>query len=108
MAKGRPGHLLEAWKFSLYLGLPLLASWYYNDPERQKASADYWKYVEYPANPTTGMKERLMEQERLHREQQKQREVYQEQLRQLDQLASQKNDEEKTGGFWWRLWKKQS
>ncbi|KAL7559992.1 hypothetical protein ACA910_013173 [Epithemia clementina (nom. ined.)] len=108
MAK-RPGHLLEAWKFSLYLGIPLLASWYYSDPARQRASADYWKYVVYPPNPAN-LKEQLMEQERLHREQLQQRAVYQEQLRRLDQLANQKsadddnNEEERPKGFWSKLW----
>eukprot|EP00523_Entomoneis_sp_CCMP467_P003548 CAMPEP_0168741854 /NCGR_PEP_ID=MMETSP0724-20121128/12735_1 /TAXON_ID=265536 /ORGANISM="Amphiprora sp., Strain CCMP467" /LENGTH=99 /DNA_ID=CAMNT_0008789385 /DNA_START=31 /DNA_END=327 /DNA_ORIENTATION=+ len=84
MAKGRRGMMLEGWKFSIYLGIPLLASWYYSDPERQKMSADYWRYVTYPANPNVNMKEKYIEQRKQYEEQRK---VYSEQLRKLDQLA---------------------
>ena len=42
MAKGRQGLYLEAWKFSVYLAVPILASVYYSDPDNQRYWADYW------------------------------------------------------------------
>ena len=80
MAKGRQGFLLEGWKFAIYLLVPITASIYYNNPENQKKSADYWQYVKYPANPSTGWKEQI----ELMQSQQKQREVYRQQLQQLN------------------------
>ena len=80
MAKGRQGFLLEGWKFGIYLLVPITASIYYNNPENQKKSADYWQYVKYPANPSTGWKEQI----ELMQSQQKQREVYRQQLQQLN------------------------
>ena len=84
MAKGRTGFYLEGWKFAVYLGIPLLASWYYGDPRRQKEAAEYWKYITYPANPNVNMKQSLQEMQR----QQEQRAVYRDQLRQLQQQAA--------------------
>jgi hypothetical protein len=80
MAKGRQGFLLEGWKFAIYLLVPITASIYYNNPENQKKSADYWQYVKYPANPSTGWKEQI----ELMKSQQQQREVYRQQLQQLN------------------------
>mmetsp|Transcript_2432 Transcript_2432/g.5031 ORF Transcript_2432/g.5031 Transcript_2432/m.5031 type:complete len:112 (-) Transcript_2432:351-686(-) len=108
MVKGRQGMMLEGWKFGIYLGIPLLASWYYGDPERQKKAAEYWKYVEYPANPNVGMKEKFIEQQKKYQEQRK---VYGEQLKKLDQLNSQSStDNQSQGGFWSKLafWRKKS
>ena len=105
MAKGKTGLWIEGFKFTLYLGIPLLASWYYSDPVRQKASADYWKYIEYPPNPTTGLREQIMEQERIHNEQKEQREAYREQLRKLDELANSTATDKEQGeskGIWSR------
>lgn len=84
MAKGKQGFYLEGWKFAVYLGVPILASWYYSDPQRQKESADYWQYVKYPANPNVNMKEQI---EALAA-QQKQREVYREQMKELNAQAA--------------------
>mmetsp|Transcript_19902 Transcript_19902/g.25631 ORF Transcript_19902/g.25631 Transcript_19902/m.25631 type:complete len:112 (-) Transcript_19902:290-625(-) len=110
MVKGRTGMALEGWKFGIYLGIPLLASWWYGDPERQKAAAEYWQYVKYPPNPTVGMKEKFIEQRQKYEEQRK---VYSEQLKKLDDLAGSENDHKKdlqqNRGFWWKLafWSKQ-
>ena len=79
MAKGRAGFWLEGWKFSIYLLLPLGASWYYSDPVRVRKNVEYWNYISYPPNPNVNMKEQLKEL----REQQEQRRVYREQLKQL-------------------------
>ena len=59
MAKGTTGFYLEGWKFSVYLAVPLFASWYFGDPQRQREAANYWQFVKYPANPNTGLKEQI-------------------------------------------------
>jgi len=47
MAKGRQGFLLEFYKFGVYLMIPICASIYFNDPERQKRNAEYWQVTFY-------------------------------------------------------------
>lgn len=86
MAKGRQGFLLEGWKFGIYLLVPITASIYYNNPENQKKSADYWQYVKYPPNPSTGWKEQI----ELLQSQQKQREIYRQQLQELNESSMSK------------------
>jgi Pet100 len=83
MAKGRRGLYLEAWKFGVYLLIPISATWYFGDPNRQKRHAEYWSYVEYPANPNVGLAEQVKELQK----KQAQREVYKHQLQQLGQQA---------------------
>jgi Pet100 len=110
MAKGRQGFLLEGWKFAIYLLVPITASIYYNNPENQKKSADYWQYIKYPANPSTGWKEQID----LMQSQQKQREVYRQQLQQLNDISSQSSvdscetddddDETKNNHWRWLRW----
>ena len=85
MAKGRTGFVLEGWKFGLYLALPILASWYYSDPDRQQRSVDYWKYVEYPASAHTA--ESLQAEAERYNQQKEQRQAYRDQLRALQQQA---------------------
>jgi hypothetical protein len=89
MVKGRQGFLLEGWKFAIYLLVPITASIYYNNPENQKKSADYWQYIKYPANPSTGWKEQID----LMQSQQKQREVYRQQLQQLNDIGTQSSND---------------
>lgn len=83
MAKGKSGLWIEGWKFSIYLALPLLASWYYNDPNRQKESVDYWKFVQYPSNPNTDMRKQIAEMQK----QKEQREAYRQQMQELQEQA---------------------
>ena len=115
MAKGKTGLWIEGWKFSIYLALPLFASWYYNDPNRQQASIDYWKYVQYPANPNTDMRKQIAEMQK----QKEQRAAYQQQMKELQERAKRsreaaaataaEEDEFKKRGWWRSLWsKKQS
>ena len=80
MAKGRQGFLLEGWKFAIYLAIPITASVYFNNPDNQRKAADYWQYIRYPANPSTGWKEQI----ELMRSQKEQREAYRQQLQQLN------------------------
>jgi Pet100 len=84
MVKGRQGFMLEGWKFGVYLLVPLTASIYYNSPENQKKSADYWQYVTYPANPSTGWKDQI----ELLQSQKEQRRIYRQQLERLNGLDS--------------------
>jgi hypothetical protein len=84
MAKGKQGFQLEAWKFGIYLAIPIAASWWFSDPARQKQAADYYQYVQYPANPNVSMKEQI----ELLQKQRVQQEVYREQLRALNQQAN--------------------
>lgn len=108
MAKGKTGLWIEGWKFSVYMAMPLLASWYYNDPARQKQSVDYWKYVQYPANPNTDMRKQIQEMQK----QKEQREAYRQQMMELNQRAQQSREqqeqqqraaeEQQKSSSWWR------
>jgi Pet100 len=104
MAKGRPGFALEAWKFGVYLLVPITASIYFNSPENQKKAADYWQYVKYPPNPSTGWKEQI----ELISTQKEQREAYRRQLQQLNAVQESNigivpsEPKEENGGNWWR------
>lgn len=105
MAKGRNGFKLEAWKFGVYLAIPLAASWYYNDPVRQRETADYWQYMKYPANPNTNMKEQIEEL----RQKSQQRQVYRDQMKELNKQAQksravvlQENEKPAAGRGWLR------
>jgi hypothetical protein len=120
MAKGRQGLYLEAWKFSVYISLPIIASVYYSNPETQRYWADYWKFITYPENPNTNVKQKiqaLAEEKELKREQHL---AYQKQLQELQRLAdasnqnamsygdddtaSQKSTSSSSSSFWWRRW----
>uniref|UniRef100_A0A7S3P8D0 Uncharacterized protein n=1 Tax=Amphora coffeiformis TaxID=265554 RepID=A0A7S3P8D0_9STRA len=104
MAKGKAGLWLEGWKFSIYLALPLFASVYYNDPKRQQAAIDYWKYVQYPANPNTDMRKQIAEMQK----QKEQREAYRQQMQELQERAKRSREqpaEDTPKRGWWRaLW----
>ena len=90
MAKGRTGFYLEGWKFSVYLMIPIAASYYFNDPKRQKEAANYWQFVKYPANPNVNLKEQV---EALAA-QQKQREAYRAQMKELSTQAARTEKEQ--------------
>lgn len=106
MAKGRQGFLLEGWKFGIYLLVPIGASVYYSDPNRQRAAADYWQYVRYPPNPNIGLKQQIEDMAK----QQKQREAYNEQLKLLSEQAGKaeagthETDLQKSSGRGWPQW----
>jgi len=57
MVLGRKGMRLEAYKFGLYISVPILASITFNQPEVQKWCADYFQFLRYPANPNTNLRE---------------------------------------------------
>jgi Pet100 len=83
MVHGRPGLYLEAWKFSVYIAVPIVASVYYSNPETQKYWADYWQFVKYPENPNTNVKEQIEALIQERKRQEAQGQVYREQLKQL-------------------------
>jgi hypothetical protein len=87
MSKGGRGLYLEAWKFSVYISLPIIASVYYTDPERQKEMADYWKFISYPENPNTNVRQKIQELAKEKDEQREQRLAYQQQLQELQRSA---------------------
>ena len=87
MVHGRPGMYLEAWKFGVYITVPLIASVYYSNPETQKAAADYWQYIKYPENPNTHVKEKIQELIKEKELQQEQRDAYKKQLMELQRAA---------------------
>jgi Pet100 len=57
---GRGSFSMEAWKFAVYLAVPIAASVYFSNPGRMRQTAEYWKFVEYPANPNVGIKEDII------------------------------------------------
>jgi Pet100 len=87
MVKGKKGLYLEAWKFSVYISLPIIASVYHSNPENQKYWADYWQFIRYPENPNTNVKQKIQELAQQKDEQRQQRLVYQQQLQALQQSA---------------------
>jgi hypothetical protein len=72
MVLGKAGMRLEAYKFGLYISVPILASVIFNEPEVQRKCADYFQFLKYPANPNTNLREefeQLAKQRALEREQ---------------------------------------
>jgi Pet100 len=84
MAKGRQGFYLEGGKFAIYILVPIGLSWYYADPKRQKRAIDYWKFITVPATPNVDMRQHMLDLQK----QEQQRQVYREQLRNLEQQAN--------------------
>jgi hypothetical protein len=105
MVHGKKGLYLEAWKFGVYITIPIIASVYYSDPDAQRYWADYWQYIKYPENPNTNMKEKiqkLADEKGLQREQ---RMAYQQQIQRLQEAAERASNGEETqvdSPSWWR------
>mmetsp|Transcript_3164 Transcript_3164/g.8958 ORF Transcript_3164/g.8958 Transcript_3164/m.8958 type:complete len:132 (-) Transcript_3164:5964-6359(-) len=87
MVKGKAGLYLEAWKFGVYISIPIFASAYYSDPETQKYWADYWQFIKYPENPNTNVREKIRELAKEKEQLAEQRRAYREQLRELQVAA---------------------
>mmetsp|Transcript_15533 Transcript_15533/g.35799 ORF Transcript_15533/g.35799 Transcript_15533/m.35799 type:complete len:133 (+) Transcript_15533:328-726(+) len=87
MVKGRQGLYLEAWKFGVYISIPVIASVYFSDPNTIKKQADYWRFIEYPENPNTNVKQKIQELAKEKEEQRAQRMAYQRQLQELQRAA---------------------
>mmetsp|Transcript_28959 Transcript_28959/g.48207 ORF Transcript_28959/g.48207 Transcript_28959/m.48207 type:complete len:138 (-) Transcript_28959:2251-2664(-) len=115
MVKGRKGLYLEAWKFSVYISIPIIASVYHSNPETQKYWADYWKFITYPENPNTNVKQKIQELAKEKEEKREQHLAYQRQLQELQRAAERSssfssnnvhNDETTPAGAgkksWWK------
>lgn len=108
----RQGFYLEAWKFSVYLSLPIFASWYYSFPETQRYWADYWQFIKYPENPNTNVKQKIRELAEQKEKEKEQRLVYRRQLEELQRAAKRTENYDSMGSAadglgrnrssWWR------
>lgn len=87
MALGKTGMRLEAWKFGIYLFIPIAASVYFNDPERQRYWADYFQFLKYPSSPNTNLKSQFEDLVEQQEKQKQQRDEYAEQMRKLQESA---------------------
>eukprot|EP00536_Pseudo-nitzschia_multiseries_P012771 jgi/Psemu1/290495/fgenesh1_pg.506_\ len=115
MVKGRQGLYLEAWKFGVYVSIPVIASVYFSDPNTIKKQADYWRFIEYPENPNTNVRQKIQELAKEKEEQREQRMAYQRQLQELQRAAERSSsatfddDDDLTEiqgkrRYWWRRW----
>jgi len=94
MVHGRKGMRLEAWKFAIYLFVPISASITFNDPRMQRICADYFQFLKYPANPNTDLKEQFEELQRKRIMEKEQRQQYADQVRELQERAKASRGEE--------------
>ena len=110
---------LEAWKFGVYLAIPISASMAFNDPRIQRVCADYFQFLKYPANPNTNLREEFEELVKKKEIEKEQRRVYAEQIRKLQEgaqenrlaIAAAKASEEegrRRGWFSWLRLRRQS
>ena len=117
MVKGRQGLYLEAWKFAVYVSIPVVASAYFSDPKTIKQQAEYWKFIEYPENPNTNVRQKIQKLAKEKEEQREQRMAYQQQLKELQRAAARSSsmtnyadeDDDLTHRdgqrkSWWRRW----
>jgi hypothetical protein len=87
MALGKTGMRIEAWKFAVYLTIPIVASIYFNNPEKQKYWADYFQFLKYPSSPNTNLKRQFEDLVEQQEKQKQQRNEYAEQMRKLQESA---------------------
>ena len=108
MVAGKAGLRLEAFKFGIYVGVPIAASLFFSDPETVKYFVDYFKYIEYPPTENTSdrVKKDIDERIKSRKIYEKQHKEYQEQLKKLNERAKVKNIEDEVyepHQSWWRL-----
>ena len=53
MVLGKAGMRLEAYKFGLYISVPILASIVFNKPEVQRKCADYFQFLKVRSDIAT-------------------------------------------------------
>ena len=96
MVAGRSGMKLEALKFGIYIGIPVVASALFNEPETIQWFVDYFQYIEYPvpASADSQFRQKLEAQVIHQQRQEEQRTLMKEQLQALDQLANQNKNRE--------------
>lgn len=91
MVHGRQGFKLEAFKFGIYIFIPIAASIGFNNPTVQQVCADYFQFLKYPASPNTRLKEEFEEMVRKRELEREQRKKYMNQLRELNENAERSN-----------------
>jgi hypothetical protein len=92
MVLGKKGLQLEAWKFAVYLFVPIGASIYFNDPEAQRYWADYFQFLKYPASPNTNLVEQFEELQKKREVEKEQRKAYTDQVLKLQESARQSRE----------------
>jgi len=91
MVHGRQGFKLEAFKFGIYIFIPIAASIGFNNPTVQQVCADYFQFLKYPASPNTRLKEEFEDMVRKRELEREQRKKYMNQLRELNENAERSN-----------------
>jgi hypothetical protein len=90
MVHGRQGLRLEAWKFAVYLSLPIAASLTFNEPRVQRFCADYFQFLKYPSNPNTNLREEFEELAKKRQLEREQRKAYTDELKKMHEGAAEK------------------
>ena len=90
MVHGKQGLRLEAWKFGVYLSLPIAASLLFNEPRIQRFCADYFQFLKYPANPNVNLREEFEELAKKRKIENEQRKAYMEELKKMQEGAAEK------------------
>mmetsp|Transcript_11323 Transcript_11323/g.14787 ORF Transcript_11323/g.14787 Transcript_11323/m.14787 type:complete len:120 (-) Transcript_11323:451-810(-) len=101
MVHGRAGFKLEAAKFGLYIGLPILATISVNDPDNVRWMIDYFQYIKYPPTENVGSDEepladKINNEIRRRLKEKEAMEQYREQVKQLGTLENERNARMKT------------
>ena len=119
MVLGKAGMRLEAYKFGLYISVPILASIIFNEPEVQRKCADYFQFLKYPANPNTNLREEFEQLARQRALEREQRAKYAEEVQRMQdnarrsregreaalrKAAADQGGEDAQGGGRWRSW----
>lgn len=114
MVLGKKGLRVEAWKFGIYLMIPIGASLAFNEPKVQRFCADYFQFLRYPANPNTDLKKEFDELRKKRELEREQRLAYKEQMKKLQSSVQTTtgSDEQPKQGWWGKLkrslaWKSQ-
>jgi len=87
MVHGKQGLRLEALKFGVYLSIPIIASFTFNEPKVQRFCADYFQFLAYPANPNVNLKEQFEELQRKRQIEKEQMERYADEVRKMRESA---------------------
>ena len=112
MVHGKQGLRLEAWKFGVYLSLPIAASLVFNEPRVQRFCADYFQFLKYPANPNVNLREEFEELAKKREVENEKRKAYMQELKKMQEGAAEKrrlrelaikeeSDKGKRGWFGW-------
>uniref|UniRef100_A0A7S0FPU0 Uncharacterized protein n=1 Tax=Minutocellus polymorphus TaxID=265543 RepID=A0A7S0FPU0_9STRA len=119
MVLGRKGLRMEAYKFGLYISVPILASIIFNEPEVQRRCADYFQFLKYPASPNTNLREEFEELAKQRALEKEQRAKYAEEVKKMQDnarksregrqaalKAAEENGQQEQGGRWrsWLRW----